>query len=847
MTDFARFIKDTDSWKVFLVDLNPCEEVESYTWTQDGTFTNLWWASCTDGAVNRVTQDGVEYTEAYSLTEANGLAESFYYDLAAQRLYLRTTDTDDPSEQTTPPAYDYVILAYVWKYFSNTQYSDSLIAFPRLTQTLLDGDCEQWTSATVPTHWTGAVAGSSTVNREGTEQYEGAYCVRLTIDGSNNAASVRQNIRLKPGARCKLTLRYKHSGTATSFVQIKNSGNNQYLLSSGSWSGSADHINLANTTEWAEYQLEFVAHATYTSYVITLSSDAATSANCYFDAAQLYIEREDNEYLPYITTQGMSDLHQSVSPFYETAMTMEFGELQFTNDGWWYENIQKYYWNMKEARIRFGARDSEQKDFEEVFQGMIRYPKATDLLVKIDLVDSKAYTYKNLPETIYDIVTYANLEDGAEGTPIPIIYGEFTEVVPVCISTTTFVFRIASHAIESVEAVYKNGELLTVATDYTVDLSAATITMEEDPEQAYIVCHVKGRKCSMLDGTYSENVADILYDILVTYGGVDPDKIDRASFLDLRGARSQKHHLWLGVSEPALEAVRTLQMSALFHLVPLRNGRLGAFRYTEGVDSDTPVLESQEIDGFGLEYDTSSAYSKVKINYGLLPSENHYESIETSDEAVTWRHHTENTLDITSSLRLAAEASELANYYIGVVKSPMKLVSGTVPSTLFLSYPGSKVIISKQRSLPDGTIFNVLTSEPYRILDLKKKMSNGKVEILAWDDLQSSGGTFCESCYSCQLCNTMQSGSCSSCFTCQLCNSGQCATCQDCYYCQVCVASQCTSCQICVGCMSCVTCQTTQCADCVTCQVCNTGQCDSCESCITCQNCYHCQQYIPIG
>lgn len=847
MTDFAQFIKETDSWKVFLVEMNPCEEVESYTWTQHGTYTNLYYATYTHGPVNRVSQDGVEFVEAYSLTEANSTAESFYYDFDNQVLYVHTTDSDDPSTQTTPPAYDYVVLAYVWHYFSNTQYADDLAAFKRRQQVLVDGDLEQWDDASTPSQWSHAHAGSSTVNRDGTDQYEGAYCVKLTIDSSNNAASVNQTVRLKPGVSCKLQLRYKHSGSATSFVQIKDSGNNQYLTDAGAWQGSSTHINLSNTTDWTLYELEFSAHASYTTYVITLSSDSATSADCYFDNVRLYMYREMNPYLPYITTQGMADLHQSVSPFYETAMTMEFGSLQFMNDGWWYERIQTFYWGMKDIIIRFGGKDSEFDDFEQVFSGLMRYPKANDLRVTVDLIDSKAYTYKNLPEAIYDVATYTNLEDGAEGTPIPIIYGEFEEVVPVCIDTTTFVFKLACHAIEEVVEVYKNGELLVEDTDYTVDLDEATITMAEDPEQAFIVCHVKGKLCSMVDGTYSENVADILYDILVSYGGIDPDNIDHASFLDLRGSRSQKHHLYLSVSEPALEAVRTLQMSALFHLVPLRNGRLGAFRYTEGVDDTVPVVLSDEISGFQLEYDTAAAYKTVRINYGLLPSENHYESIEVSSEATKWRHGTDSTLDITSSLRLSTEAGELANYYIGVIKAPMKLVSGTMPSTLFLSYPGSKVIISKIRSLSDGSEYTVLDSAPYRLLDLKKKMSSGKVEITAWDDLQSTGGTFCENCYSCQLCNTTQTGTCVTCYACQLCNTGQCTTCQDCYYCQVCNSGQCTTCMDCDTCQVCNTCQTTQCSNCVSCQNCYTAEGeDPCGVCVECQDCYNCQIYVPL-
>jgi len=93
--------------------------------------------------------------------------------------------------------------------------------------------------------------------------------------------------------------------------------------------------------------LEFTSHDTYTDYIISLGSESAASQFCFFDDAQIFALREDNYYLPYITTSGIADLQQAIAPFYDTAMVMEFGTVQFTNDGWWYEQIQNYFWNLK--------------------------------------------------------------------------------------------------------------------------------------------------------------------------------------------------------------------------------------------------------------------------------------------------------------------------------------------------------------------------------------------------------------------------------------------------------------------------------------------------------------------
>jgi hypothetical protein len=847
--DFAQFLRLADSWKVFLVEIEPGHEIESLVWTQHRTYTNLWYTPYTHGVVSRVTQDGEEYVEAFSLSECNGTSKMFYYDYDNQVLYLHTAASDSPGTQTSPPEYDYVVLAYFWRFFTNVQYEDSPIVFPRVQESIVDGGLELWSSSTNLTYWTENISGSSTVNREQTEAYDGAFCAKLSIDSSDHYAEIQQNIRLVPGATAKLSLWYKNSTTGkTAGIVLCDSGQNTYLKSDGTWQASSNVIVLPNATTWTKYEISFTVPGSYTNYHLYLKRNSAASSDIYFDKVSLLVEREKNLYLPYISTAGMPELHQSVSPFHETTMTMEFGQVQMINDGWWWSQIKDYYWHMKNVVIRFGSKGASWSEFQDVFHGFSRSPKATDLLVSIDVIDSKVFAYKNVPPLKYDVDTYPYLEDGAEGTAIPVIYGEFSEVVPTCIDITSYKYKVACHALEAITNVWKNGELLTPTTHYTTDLTNGEFTLTSNPGEAFITCGVKGRKCSILDGTYSENVADILYDVLVTYANVSPLQIDLRSFLDLRGARSQKHHLYLNTEMPALEVARILQQSALFHLVPLLDGRLGTLRYTEGTSSDTPVVTSDEISGFSVEYDTDAVYQTVKFLYGLIPSEGHYSSVERSSDEAKWKHGVSDTYEVKTSLRLKTDAEDLADYYVNVLKDPVQKISGVLPPRLFTLSPGSQVIISRTRLLSDGTTYDVLSSEPLRVLDLKKKMQSGLVEVVAWKELQAAGSSFCENCYHCEVCVSAESGTCNSCYACELCVSGQCSSCQLCYYCQLCNTSQCSSCQVCNTCQTCDTCEAAQCQVCVTCQKCNTSQCTTCQDCVSCQKCYVCERcYTGMG
>ena len=79
---------------------------------------------------------------------------------------------------------------------------------------LIDGALEIWTSAIVPRYWTPTIAGTSSVNREGTTTRGGTYGLKLSIDGSESLASIEQAIRMSPGGYYTLDVCYRNSAGA---------------------------------------------------------------------------------------------------------------------------------------------------------------------------------------------------------------------------------------------------------------------------------------------------------------------------------------------------------------------------------------------------------------------------------------------------------------------------------------------------------------------------------------------------------------------------------------------------------------------------------------------------------
>lgn len=840
--NFAQFLLQTDAWRMILVEARPGQHITPLVWTQHGTSTNCW-STPYIRVVDSVTENDTEYTERFTLAECNSNASSFYYDYDNGLLYLHTSGSDAPDVETVPLTADYTLVALSWRYYCNAHYKDFKAVYPRLTEALLDGGCEEWTNATTPDKWTPAVAGTSTVNRETTGVHGGGYCVRLDIDGSNSEASVEENIRCVPGGKVKLAVWYKHSGIATSKIIVRDSGSNVYLASNGSWSAVPAEISLSNQAAWIKYLLEFTAHDDYTNYVIVLASDAATSASCYFDDASVRLVREDNIYLPYLIGSGSPNIQQAVGEFQDGAMVMEAGTLQFLNYGSWYTEDSDFLWSQKDVCIRAGAKASDYDDCEQIFFGLTRPPIVTDNVATIETIDRKSLLFRDVPPLKYDVATYPKLDPNVVGQSIPIIYGEFSRVPAVCIDTDNYVYKICGHVVEEITSVWYDDVALTETIDYTLDEPNGQFTLLFDPQQAFISAGVKGRKCSLVDATYSTNVADIFVDVFVTYSGILKKQLDFASLLDLRAQRTQAHHLYIGSSQVTFEIVRQLQAGAIFHTIPLADGRIAAYRYRTGTTSSTPNIKSVELSNFQKIKDTAKVYRDIEVGYNFDVIAGTWSFVKRTSADVERLHNVRETLSIMTTLKIVGETENIADFYQALSASPTKRITATVPSKAFSVVAGpGKVVLTKSKLLEDGSEQSVLLDAPYRVTDIKKNLHTGSVDIEAMDDLQSSGSLICEDCYVCQVCNEVQSGSCSVCYACELCNTGQvCDECQACYYCEKCNADECTSCELCDACQDCDTCQTTQCTICVACQlgdVC--GVCLVCDVCQQCDNCESC-------
>ncbi len=90
-----------------------------------------------------------------------------------------------------------------------------------------------------------------------------------------------------------------------------------------------------------------------------------------------------------------------------------------------------------------------------------------------------------LPKHKYWTANYPNLEEGADGKPIPEPWGDLHNITPTCIDTTIGKYKVARatalRKIKAIDAVYADDKTLTVTDDYTVDLTNGEFTIEPTP------------------------------------------------------------------------------------------------------------------------------------------------------------------------------------------------------------------------------------------------------------------------------------------------------------------------------------------------------------------------------
>jgi len=106
----------------------------------------------------------------------------------------------------------------------------------------------------------------------------------------------------------------------------------------------------------------------------------------------------------------------------------------------------------------------------------IYIPPTTELYEGLEVLDII------FPKDRYWKSDFPNLEDDAEGRVRPILYGEKSNIQPICIDTQAGTYEIANHALKEIVSIQAGNETLTSGIDYTEDLANGRFTLIETPK-----------------------------------------------------------------------------------------------------------------------------------------------------------------------------------------------------------------------------------------------------------------------------------------------------------------------------------------------------------------------------
>lgn len=139
-------------------------------------------------------------------------------------------------------SYFYPTTIATWKFDSNGAYNTPLLTGSNL---ITNGNLETWSSPTNAGTWTELLAGTSTVNREGTVVQAGTFSCRFDVDASNNVPKISAALSATHARWMRIDYFWNlNTGTATVGFTPSDANllcaNDARLISAGSWQPQFD-------------------------------------------------------------------------------------------------------------------------------------------------------------------------------------------------------------------------------------------------------------------------------------------------------------------------------------------------------------------------------------------------------------------------------------------------------------------------------------------------------------------------------------------------------------------------------------------------------------------------------
>lgn len=237
------------------------------------------------------------------------------------------------------------------------------------------------------------------------------------------------------------------------------------------------------------------------------------------------------------------------------------------------------------------------------------------------------------------------------------------------------------------------------------------------------------------DTSLMDNGSDILKYVVNYRLNMADATLDLAAFAAYKAARTQEIAAYLDRETPFNQFLEKLEATQLFKFLPQLDGTHAPIHYVAGEPAGTPHLQEEDfLPGFSCERRLTTVKEKFKVLYGRDPTTNEYSIKEVESNIAKFFYRNEETLQIATYLKDAADATALANSYKALLEYPERWANFLVRNYGLDQIPTEKAKITRARGDNSGGSFDAVL---FRIMKLRKAISEAVITFDAQLDSQT--------------------------------------------------------------------------------------------------------------
>lgn len=473
------------------------------------------------------------------------------------------------------------------------------------------------------------------------------------------------------------------------------------------WDAAGDLLYVRTTT------------ATPTSFTM------AALVTFYVASQSIVLNRTDNlpetgiYYHPWLTSDQPTISLQREHLFTGAKIALR-GDLELTNaHGVWDTLVapdSAYHWPNKRARLWIGGTSHDATLLRSQY-----LPIATMLIDSVDVSETTCrfgvrpltrLGEKVLPVTPYFESAFPHLGDGVRGTKKPLIYGRAIVAPDLTDTSGSGVYTVADAAFQTLFAVHTVTAVakatgartnLILTTDYTVNLTACTITIVNAVYTHLnytLVAEVTGKPDGA--GSYLKTAGAIIKDILQTHLGVLTSEIDTAAFNQADLDNSAELSMYLKTERTVNSILATdesgfpsLQRSVMGHVQQTSDGKWTFSIFRPWSDSSAISMSKADFAAFEPSVDARQRVTTTRVSYARNDARDESSFTETTDVTARYLDGTHDTETLHTYLRFQGDAAALRDQFVFLMTEPAVRIAFRERGTkLAGSLPGQKVLVT---------------------------------------------------------------------------------------------------------------------------------------------------------